>query len=54
MCGAELHVLPEGVQRVAKALQDANHPHAPLVLDGAARTAQVAADSLGVQLGQIA
>jgi len=54
MCGAELHVLPEGVQRVAKALQDANHPHAPLMLDGAARTAQEAADSLGVQLGQIA
>jgi prolyl-tRNA editing enzyme YbaK/EbsC (Cys-tRNA(Pro) deacylase) len=54
MCGAELHSLPEGVQRVAKALQDANHPHAPLVLDGAARTAQEAADSLGVQLGQIA
>ena len=54
MCGAELHGLPEGVQRVAKALQDANHPHAPLVLDGAARTAQEAADSLGVQLGQIA
>ncbi len=54
MCGAELHSLPEGVQRVAKALQDANHPHAPLMLDGAARTAQEAADSLGVQLGQIA
>lgn len=54
MCGAELHSLPEGVQRVAKALQDANHTHAPVMLDGAARTAQEAADSLGVQLGQIA
>lgn len=54
MCGAELHTLPEGVQRVAKALQDANHPHAPVMLDGAARTAQEAADGLGVQLGQIA
>jgi hypothetical protein len=54
MCGAELHVLPEGVQRVARALQDAHHPHAPVMLDGAARTAQEAADSLGVQLGQIA
>ena len=54
MCGAELHGLPEGVQRVAKALQDATHPHAPVMLDGAARTAQEAADSLGVQLGQIA
>ena len=38
MCGAELHALPEGVQRVARALQDANHPHTPLMLDGAART----------------
>ena len=54
MCGAELHTLPEGVQRVARALQDANHPHEPVMLDGAARTAQEAADSLGVELGQIA
>ncbi|WP_090137868.1 YbaK/EbsC family protein [Limnohabitans sp. DM1] len=54
MCGAELHTLPEGVQRVARVLQDANHPHDPIMLDGAARTAQEAADSLGVQLGQIA
>ena len=54
MCGSELHTLPEGVQRVASALQDAAHPHAPLMLGGAARTAQEAADGLGVQLGQIA
>jgi prolyl-tRNA editing enzyme YbaK/EbsC (Cys-tRNA(Pro) deacylase) len=54
MCGAELHVLPEGVQRVSRALQDARHLHAPVMLDGAARTAQEAADALGVQLGQIA
>jgi prolyl-tRNA editing enzyme YbaK/EbsC (Cys-tRNA(Pro) deacylase) len=54
MCGAELHALPEGVQRVARALQDASHPHAPLMLDDAARTAQQAADALGVALGQIA
>ena len=54
MCGAELHALPEGVQRVSRALQDAGHAHAPLMLDGAARTAQEAADGLGVQLGQIA
>ena len=54
MCGSELHALPEGVQRVARALQDAAHPHAPVMLDGAARTAQEAADVLGVQLGQIA
>ena len=54
MCGAELHALPEGVQRVSRALQDAGHPHAPVMLGGAARTAQEAAESLGVQLGQIA
>jgi prolyl-tRNA editing enzyme YbaK/EbsC (Cys-tRNA(Pro) deacylase) len=54
MCGSELHALPEGVQRVARVLQDASHPHAPVMLDGAARTAQEAADGLGVLLGQIA
>jgi prolyl-tRNA editing enzyme YbaK/EbsC (Cys-tRNA(Pro) deacylase) len=54
MCGAELHAMPEGVQRVAKVLQAALHPHTPLMLDGAARTAQEAADGLGVLLGQIA
>ena len=54
MCGAELASLPEGVQRVARALQDKGHPHAPVMLDDAARTAQQAADALGVQVGQIA
>ncbi len=54
MCGAELTELPEGVQRVAAALLNANHPHAPVLLDGAARTAQQAADALGVAVGQIA
>ena len=54
MCGAELHALPEGVQRVARVLEDAAHPHAPRMLEDAARTAQEAADVLGVQLGQIA
>jgi prolyl-tRNA editing enzyme YbaK/EbsC (Cys-tRNA(Pro) deacylase) len=54
MCGAELHAMPEGVQRVAKVLQAAHHPDTPLMLDGAARTAQEAADGLGVLLGQIA
>ena len=54
MCGSELHALPEGVQRVARVLQEAAHPHAPVMLDGAARTAQEAADALSVQLGQIA
>ena len=54
MCGAELKPLPEGVQRVAEALRAAGHPHAPVMLDDAARTAQQAADALGVTLGQIA
>jgi prolyl-tRNA editing enzyme YbaK/EbsC (Cys-tRNA(Pro) deacylase) len=54
MCGAELSSLPEGVQRVARALQDAGHPHPPVMLDDAARTAQQAAEALGVVLGQIA
>ncbi len=46
--------LPEGVQRVAAALQEKNHPHGPVMLDGAARTAQQAADALSVAVGQIA
>ncbi len=54
MCGAELKSLPEGVQRVARVLQEMGHPHVPQLLDDAARTAQQAADALGVTLGQIA
>ena len=54
MCGAELHALPEGVQRVARMLHEAGHAHAPQMLDGAARTAQQAADALGIDVGQIA
>ena len=46
--------LPEGVQRVAQVLRDKGHPHAPHMLDDAARTAQQAADALGIALGQIA
>jgi prolyl-tRNA editing enzyme YbaK/EbsC (Cys-tRNA(Pro) deacylase) len=45
---------PEGFRRVAEALADRGHPHAPLWLDNAARTAQEAADLLGVAVGQIA
>ena len=45
---------PEGFQRVSAALAAQAHPHAPLWLDVAARTAQEAADALGVTLGQIA
>ena len=54
VCGGELLSLPEGVQRVAQALQQAGHAHGPVMLEGAARSAQEAADGLGVQLGQIA
>jgi prolyl-tRNA editing enzyme YbaK/EbsC (Cys-tRNA(Pro) deacylase)/predicted Fe-S protein YdhL (DUF1289 family) len=46
--------LPEGVQRVAAVLQSHGHGHAPVMLEDAARTAQQAADALGVALGQIA
>lgn len=46
--------LPEGVQRVLAVLQARAHPHEPRMLDVAARTAQQAADQLGVSLGQIA
>ena len=46
--------LPDGVRRVAQALRSAAHPHQPVMLDDAARTAQQAADALGVAVGQIA
>jgi prolyl-tRNA editing enzyme YbaK/EbsC (Cys-tRNA(Pro) deacylase) len=45
---------PEGFQRVAQALAALGHPHAPVWLDVAARTAQEAAEALGVGVGQIA
>jgi prolyl-tRNA editing enzyme YbaK/EbsC (Cys-tRNA(Pro) deacylase) len=54
MSDAESKFWPEGVQRIAAALLEKGHPHAPVLLDGAARTAQQAADALGVGLGQIA
>ena len=54
MCGAELTSLPDGVQRVARVLQDKGHPHAPQMLSDSARTAQEAADALGIVVGQIA
>lgn len=46
--------LPEGTQRVSRHLRAAGHPHAPVMLNDAARTAAQAADALGVALGQIA
>ena len=54
MCGSELHALPEGVRRVAEILEAQGHAHAPRMLNDAARTAQEAADALGVSVGQIA
>jgi len=45
---------PEGFKRVSALLAEKGHPHAPLYLETTARTAQEAADALGVQLGQIA
>ena len=45
---------PEGFQRVSQLLAERGHPHAPRWLDVAARTAQEAADVLGVAVGQIA
>ena len=46
--------LPDSAQRVAAALQSLGHDAQPVMLDAAARTAQQAADALGVALGQIA
>ena len=45
---------PDGFQRVSQALAERGHAHAPRWLDVAARTAQEAADALGVAIGQIA
>jgi prolyl-tRNA editing enzyme YbaK/EbsC (Cys-tRNA(Pro) deacylase) len=45
---------PESVQRVAGLLQSRSHANLPLMLDDAARTAQQAADALGIVVGQIA
>jgi prolyl-tRNA editing enzyme YbaK/EbsC (Cys-tRNA(Pro) deacylase) len=50
----DLISLPEGVRRVAYELRRLQHPHLPVMLPDAARTAQQAADGLGVALGQIA
>ncbi len=54
MCRAEVTSLPDGARRVAAFLQERGHPHGPRMLEDAARTAQQAADALGVELGQIA
>ena len=51
---AERQDRPEGFQRVSALLAAQRHAHAPVFLDVAARTAQEAADALGVSVGQIA
>jgi prolyl-tRNA editing enzyme YbaK/EbsC (Cys-tRNA(Pro) deacylase) len=45
---------PEGFRRVAQALLERGHAHAPRWLEASARTSQEAADALGVAVGQIA
>jgi prolyl-tRNA editing enzyme YbaK/EbsC (Cys-tRNA(Pro) deacylase) len=45
---------PEGFRRVAQWLAERGHAPLPVYLDVAARTAQEAADALGVSVGQIA
>lgn len=52
--GAALQERPEGFRRVTALLAERGHPHTPIFLDVAARTAQEAADALGVGVGQIA
>lgn len=54
MCGSELKNLPAGTQRVASWLAERGHPYLPVMLEDSARTAQEAADALGIQVGQIA
>jgi prolyl-tRNA editing enzyme YbaK/EbsC (Cys-tRNA(Pro) deacylase) len=51
---ADTQDLPAAVRRVVETLSVMGHPHNPVMLDAAARTAQQAADALGVALGQIA
>lgn len=52
--GTGTPVPSEGVLRVTEALRARGHTEAPIWLSDSARTAQLAADSLGVALGQIA
>jgi prolyl-tRNA editing enzyme YbaK/EbsC (Cys-tRNA(Pro) deacylase) len=50
----DLQDRPEGFRRVSALLAEQRHAHAPVFLEVAARTAQEAADALGVHVGQIA
>ena len=51
---SESEARPEGFLRVAQALAERGHAHAPRWLPEAVRTSQQAADALGVAVGQIA
>lgn len=53
-CAASTAPNHEGFERVRDALSALSHEHPPRWLEVAARTAQEAADALGVSLGQIA
>ena len=48
------HDSADGFARVQRALAARGHPQAPRWLDASARTSQMAADALGVAVGQIA
>jgi prolyl-tRNA editing enzyme YbaK/EbsC (Cys-tRNA(Pro) deacylase) len=50
----DLQDRPEGFRRVSALLAERRHAHAPVFLEVAARTAQEAADALGISVGQIA
>jgi len=54
MSDETLQARPEGFRRVTALLAASRHAHAPVFLDVAARTAQEAADALGIAVGQIA
>lgn len=54
MTGVNAAELPEGTRRVAATLTASGHPHDVVMLPVTGRTAQDAADALGVELGQIA
>jgi len=54
MSGAVSADRPEGFRRVTQWLAERGHVSPPVYLDVAARTAQEAADALGVSVGQIA
>jgi prolyl-tRNA editing enzyme YbaK/EbsC (Cys-tRNA(Pro) deacylase) len=51
---SDLEQRPEGFRRVAQALAERGHGHAPRWLEVPARTSQEAAQALGVTVGQIA